>query len=82
MRARTGPWPVARLLDERLGKIHFWLMIIGLNLTFGPMHIMGLQGQPRRMYIWTEERAGEGFFNLGFWNLVSSIGTLASTRCW
>ena len=45
-------------------------MIIGMNLTFGPMHIIGLQGQPRRMYVWTEARAGEGFFNLGFWNLV------------
>ena len=49
-------------------------MIIGMNLTFGPMHIIGLQGQPRRMYVWTEERAGEGFFNIGFWNLVASIG--------
>jgi cytochrome c oxidase subunit 1 len=39
------------------------------------MHIMGLQGQPRRMYIWTDARSGEGFFNLGFWNLVSSIGS-------
>jgi len=47
-----------------------------MNMTFGPMHIMGLQGQPRRMYVWTEFRSGEGFFNLGFWNLVSSIGAL------
>ena len=62
------------MLSETLGKWNFWLMIIGMNLTFGPMHIIGLQGQPRRMYIWTEARAGEGFFNLGFWNLVSSIG--------
>ena len=45
-----------------------------LGLFSGPMHIIGLQGQPRRMYVWTENRAGEGFFNLGFWNLVSSIG--------
>ena len=49
-------------------------MVIGLNLTFGPMHIIGLQGQPRRMYVWTEARAGEGFFNLGFWNRVETIG--------
>jgi cytochrome c oxidase subunit 1 len=69
-------WPkiFGKCLDEALGKWNFWLMTIGLNMTFGPMHIMGLQGQPRRMYIWTEERAGEGFFNLGFWNLISSIG--------
>jgi len=46
-----------------------------MNLTFGPMHILGLQGQPRRMYVWTEARAGEGFFNLGMWNLVATIGS-------
>ncbi len=69
-------WPkvFAKCLNEKLGKWNFWLMIVGMNLTFGPMHVMGLQGQPRRMYIWTDERAGEGFFNLGFWNLVASIG--------
>jgi cytochrome c oxidase subunit 1 len=69
-------WPkvFGKLLSERLGKWNFWLMIIGMNLAFGPMHILGLQGQPRRMYHWDDKRAGEGFFNLGFWNLVSSIG--------
>jgi cytochrome c oxidase subunit 1 len=69
-------WPkvFGKLLDEKLGKWHFWLMIAGMNLTFGPMHIIGLQGQPRRMYQWSENRAGEGFFDLGFWNLISSIG--------
>jgi cytochrome c oxidase subunit 1 len=70
-------WPkmFGKMLSERLGKWNFWLMIIGMNLTFGPMHIIGLQGQPRRMYNWTEARAGEGFFNLGFWNRVSSFGS-------
>ena len=62
------------MLNEKLGKWNFWLMVIGMNLTFGPMHIIGLQGQPRRMYVWTEDRAGEGFFDIGFWNLVASIG--------
>lgn len=70
-------WPkvFGKMLDEKLGSWNFWLMLIGMNMTFGPMHILGLQGQPRRMYVWTEARAGEGFFNLGFWNLVSSIGS-------
>jgi cytochrome c oxidase subunit 1 len=69
-------WPkvFGKLLNEKLGKWNFWTMIVGMNLAFGPMHIIGLQGQPRRMYVWTDARAGEGFFNLGFWNLVSSIG--------
>jgi cytochrome c oxidase subunit 1 len=70
-------WPkvFGKMLNEAWGKANFWLMIIGMNLTFGPMHIIGLQGQPRRMYVWTEARAGEGLFNLGFWNLVATIGT-------
>ncbi len=70
-------WPkiFGKCLGEKLGKWNFWLMIIGMNLTFGPMHIIGLQGQPRRMYVWTDYRAGEGFFNLGFWNQVSSVGS-------
>jgi cytochrome c oxidase subunit 1 len=70
-------WPkvFGKMLSERLGNLNFWFMLIGLNMTFGPMHILGLQGQPRRMYQWTEARAGEGFFNLGFWNLVASIGS-------
>ncbi|MDQ3469118.1 MAG: cytochrome c oxidase subunit I [Actinomycetota bacterium] len=69
-------WPkiFGKCLNEKLGKWNFWLMTIGMNLTFGPMHIIGLQGQPRRMYQWTPERAGEGFFNMGFWNAVSTVG--------
>ena len=71
-------WPkmFGKMLNEKLGTWNFWFMIIGLNMTFGPMHILGLQGQPRRMYQWTENRAGEGFFNLAFWNLIASIGSL------
>jgi cytochrome c oxidase subunit I len=70
-------WPkvFGKMLSERLGRWNFWFMIIGMNLTFGPMHILGLQGQPRRMYIWTGARSGEGFFDLGFWNLVATIGS-------
>ncbi|CAB4751852.1 MAG: cytochrome c oxidase subunit I [Actinobacteria bacterium] len=70
-------WPkmFGKMLSERLGNWNFWLMVIGMNLTFGPMHILGLQGQPRRMYQWTEARAGEGFFNFAFWNMVASIGS-------
>jgi cytochrome c oxidase subunit I len=71
-------WPkmFGKLLSEKWGRANFWMMIVGMNLTFGPMHIIGLQGQPRRMYQTTAARAGEGFFNLNFWNLVSSIGAL------
>ena len=57
-------WPKiwGRMLNERLGKWNFWLMVVGVNLTFGPMHIVGLLGQPRRMYLYP---ANMGF---AFWN--------------
>jgi cytochrome c oxidase subunit 1 len=57
-----------RLLDERLGKWHFWLALLGFNLTFGPMHILGLNGMPRRTYQYPE---GLGF---EFWNQMATIG--------
>jgi cytochrome c oxidase subunit 1 len=50
-------WPkmFGRMLDERLGKLHFWLMLIGFNLTFFPMHFVGLNGMPRRTYTYPAE---------------------------
>ena len=39
-----------KMLDERLGKWNFWLMVIGFNLTFFPMHFLGMEGEPRRTY--------------------------------
>ena len=63
------------MLSEKLGKWNFWLMFIGVNLTFGPMHILGMQGQPRRMVVWPDKLTGDGFFNLGFWNRVASVGS-------
>jgi cytochrome c oxidase subunit 1 len=57
------------MLDERLGKIHFWLMFIGFNLTFGPFHILGLQGMPRRIYTYPSNRGWD------FWNFFATIGS-------
>ncbi|HEU5301740.1 MAG TPA: cytochrome c oxidase subunit I [Acidimicrobiia bacterium] len=44
------PKVFGRMLDERIGKINFWTMLVGFNLTFFPMHLLGLYGQPRRTY--------------------------------
>jgi cytochrome c oxidase subunit I+III len=44
------PKITGRMASERLGKISFWLMFVGFNLTFFPMHQLGLQGMPRRVY--------------------------------
>jgi cytochrome c oxidase subunit I len=62
-------WPkmFGRLLDERLGKLHFWLTIIGFNGTFFPMHFLGAEGMPRRIYRYAP---GMGW---DFWNLVATI---------
>ena len=38
------------MLNEKLGKWHFWLVFIGFNLTFFPQHMMGMLGMPRRIY--------------------------------
>ena len=56
------------MLDERLGKLNFWLMLIGFNLTFFPMHILGLTGMPRRTYRYP---SGFGWDTL---NLVETVG--------
>ena len=65
-------WPkiFARQLSERIGKVHFWIMLIGFNLTFGPMHILGLAGMIRREYSYPASLGLTG------WNQVASVGSL------
>jgi cytochrome c oxidase subunit 1/cytochrome c oxidase subunit I+III len=57
-----------RLMDERLGTLSFWLIFLGFNATFFPMHISGLLGMPRRIYTY---HSGLGW---DVWNLISTIG--------
>src|SRR5213592_4138426 len=49
------PKMTGRMFDERLGKWHFWSTFIFVNLTFGPMHILGLQGMPRRVATYSSQ---------------------------
>jgi cytochrome c oxidase subunit I len=58
-----------RMMNERLGTVAFWLMFLGFNLTFFPMHISGLLGMPRRIYTY---HAGLGW---DLWNLLATIGS-------
>src|SRR5437764_13199361 len=63
-------WPkmFGWMLTDRLGKLNFWTWLIGFNLAFGPMHILGLQGMPRRIYTYSDK------LGLNFWNMVSTVG--------
>src|SRR5256885_256386 len=79
-------WPkmTGRMLSETLGRWHFWLTLIGMNLAFFPMHLSGLFGMPRRIYTYSAELgvtrfnqlSTVGAFTIGiatlifFWNLL------------
>ena len=58
------------VIPEILGKIHFWLTFIGVNLTFFPMHFLGLAGMPRRIPDFPDSYVG--------WNQIASVGSLIS----
>jgi cytochrome c oxidase subunit I+III len=58
------PKLTGRMLNERLGQVNFWLVFVGVNLTFFPMHILGLLGMPRRVYTYPGGMAWEGYNQL------------------
>lgn len=64
-------WPkmTGRLLSETIGKWSFWVMFAGMNLTFFPMHFLGVSGMPRRIYTYDEG------FGWDDWNMVATIGS-------
>jgi cytochrome c oxidase subunit 1 len=64
------PKMTGKMLNERLGKIQFWLLFIGFHTTFLIQHWLGVMGMPRRYYSYL---ASDGFGNL---NLISSVGSI------
>ena len=64
------PKVTGRLLSERLGRWHFWLFVVGFNVTFLPMHWLGMIGMPRRIYTYPADRGWD------LWNLVASLGVV------
>ena len=61
------PKMTGRMFDERLGRLHFWLTFVSFNLTFAPMHVIGVQGMPRRVADYPEQFAT--------WNLFISLSS-------
>ena len=59
-----------RMYSETLGRLHFWLFVIGFHLTFDFMHVPGLLGMPRRIYTYEADRGW------GLWNLIVTIGVV------
>jgi cytochrome c oxidase subunit 1 len=62
------PKITGRMLSRRLGQVQFWVQFVGFNMTFFPMHILGLRGMPRRV---ADYPTGRGWDSL---NLLSSLG--------
>jgi cytochrome c oxidase subunit 1 len=56
------------MLSDHLGKWHFWLWVVGFNMTFLPLHFAGLLGMPRRIYTYAPGRGWET------WNLIGTLG--------
>ncbi|MCL6561450.1 MAG: cytochrome c oxidase subunit I [Firmicutes bacterium] len=67
------PKYTGRFLNERLGKWQFWLVFIGFNVTFFPMHFLGLMGMPRRIYTYAPH------LGLTLWNSISTDGVYILT---
>jgi cytochrome c oxidase subunit 1 len=80
------PTITGKMYDERLGKLHFWLTIIGFNLTYFVMHIQGLEGMPRRIYdppsqyIPLTQFSTVGAMILGFSQLILFYNLLRSLK--
>jgi len=66
------PKMFGRKLSEVLGKWNFWLILIGMNMVFLPMHYLGLAGMPRRVYTYP---ADTGW---GFWNMFETVGAFVT----
>ncbi len=65
-----SPKILSRRYDELLGHVHFWSLFVGVNLTFMPMHMLGLAGMPRRIPDYADPYFG--------WNAIASLGSLVS----
>ncbi len=71
------PKMFGRMLDEKLGKVHFWLTFVGMNLTFFPMHFSGMLGMPRRVYTYDSGQGWDLFNQMSTWGAyLLAVATL------
>jgi cytochrome c oxidase subunit 1 len=72
------PKMFGRMMDERLGGVHFWVTFIGVYMVFFPMHYIGIAGFPRRYYSWTNFEVFSSFADLNMLVSVAAVITLAA----
>jgi cytochrome c oxidase subunit 1 len=72
------PKMFGRMMDEKLGYIHFWITFVGANLVFFPMHYIGIAGFPRRYYAFTNFETFSGFADLNALISVAAIVTVGA----
>jgi len=72
------PKMFGRMMNDKLGYVHFWLTFVGVYLVFFPMHYIGIAGFPRRYYSWTNFETFSGFADLNTLVSVAAIITLAA----
>jgi cytochrome c oxidase subunit 1 len=72
------PKMFGRMMDNRLGYIHFWLTFVGVYLVFFPMHYIGIAGFPRRYYTWTNFETFSGFADLNMLVSIAAVVTLTA----
>jgi len=72
------PKMFGRMMDERLGSIHFWITFVGVYMVFFPMHYIGIAGFPRRYYVWTNFETFSSFHDLNMLVSIAAVITLAA----
>lgn len=72
------PKMFGRMMNNKLGYIHFWITFVGVYLVFFPMHYIGIAGFPRRYYSWTNFDTFSGFFDLNMLVSIAAMVTFAA----
>jgi cytochrome c oxidase subunit 1 len=72
------PKMYGRMMDNKLGYIHFWMTFVGVYMVFFPLHYIGIAGYPRHYYTWTNFETFSGFADLNSFVTIAAIITFSS----